>query len=490
MKLSLSGTSGNKYNTYFVIAFIFTIKLLSILYLGYLARCLENFLPSGLASMAGDASSYITPIDNYINEGNYYFESAKAGRMPYLGLVYYPFRLLFTKSVALSIVVILQVLMASIAVFYTAKLCADLFKSQAAFRVFIFLSLISLYITTYDSNILSESFGISFLCLFAYHYYKYLTKGRSNKQLAFTGLFFALSLLFKPYFSLLFFIIGVELLWHHRHLKFSMYYKKVITSCVIVSLPLILLDAPWTIRNYKLLNKFIPFQQDIYAGYPFPPASQAYIEFIRSIGESYVYWDSRSAGCYFEPHEGLPCNYKFPKRIFSASLTMADIEEARNLYLNFKKSPGDSIEKLTIRKFNMLSETYKRDHAFSYYFLVPVIRCKIFLLHSGSYYLPVKKDSACYHSYQWGLKILQSLLYYLALTAGFLGTLLMLFRFQKTFIIFTIPVYLILFFPIFLRATEFRYFHPSHPFLLIGLTYILFLSFNYLRKFLLQIKQH
>lgn len=459
---------------------IFIMKLLSVFYLIYLTQCTAPEIMLGLASMSGDANAYITPIDNYIHEGHYYFVTAPAGRMPYLGLVYYPFRLLFSKQIALSIVVILQVLMEAIAICFTARLCANLLKNQKAFWIFIVLSVISLYVTIFSYSILSESFCISFLCLFAYHYYNFLSDNRTNKQLLKAGFFLALSVLFRPYLCLLFILIGLEILWFNRHHKFTVYAKKTLTSVIIVSLPLLVLDAPWTIRNYKLTNKFIPFQQDIYAGYNYSPAALAVYRFIQTIGESYISWDKRSAGCYFEPKEGLPCEYEFPDRIFSATLTRNKIEEAKNIYLEYQKHPSDSLGKLTVVKFNTLSEAYKKERPFFYYFITPVFLCKKFLLHSGSYYLPVKKDSSCYHPFQWILKLSQSFLYYLCLLIGFTGTIMLLRKNPKSFIIFLIPIYLIILFPLFLRLTEFRYFHPAYPFLLIGVIY--FFSFIHFRK--------
>lgn len=459
---------------FLIIAFIFILKLLSVIYLLYLTKCTAPETISGIASVSGDASSYITPIDNYIKEGHYYWGTAFAGRMPYVGLVYYPFRLLFSKPIALGIVVILQVLMESIAIYYSAKLCANLLKNHTAFWIFISLSLLSLYVTIFDFYILSESFGISFLCLFAYQYYIFLSENRTNKQLLKAGIFLALSTLFKPYLCLIFLLIGMEFLWQHRHLKFFIGFKKIIVSTLLLLLPLITLNAPWTIRNYKLLNKFIPFQQNIYAGYNYTSANFAVSGFIQTIGESIVFWDKRSAGCYFEPQEGLPCEYKFPDRIFSANLTINKIEEARTTYLAYQKTPCDSLDKLTIQKFNFLSETYKKENLFSYYFITPVMLCKNFLFHSGSYYLPIKKNSPCYHPWQWIIKLFQSMMYYLSLLIGFTGTVMMLRKNPTSFIIFSIPLYLIILFPLVLRATEFRYFHPAYPFLLIGLIYILF----------------
>ena len=162
------------------------------------------------------------------------------------------------------------------------------------------------------------------------------------------------------------------------------------------------------------------------------------------------------------------------------------MEEARNVYLEYQATPNDSLNSLTVQKFNTLSEIYKKESAFSYYFVKPFILCKHFLFHSGSYYLPISENSVCYHSYQWLLKLSQSVLYYLALIFGFIGSFLLFRKNSKSFMIVAIPMYLILLFPIILARTEFRYFHLAYPFLLIGLTFMLLKIKRYL-KFLYEI---
>lgn len=456
----------------FIITLVFIIKLFSVLYLIHLSKCdnPEEFL--GIACMSGDANSYITPIDNYLNEGEYYFESAKAGRMPYVGLVYLPLRLLFSKSIALSIFVLLQVLIGSIATYFTAKLCENLIENRKTFWLYIFLSSISLHVTIFDYYILSESFGISFICLFAYHYHKFLSYSRNNKQLLITGFFLALAILFKPFLSLLFLLIGVEFILYEYQNKGEKYLKNISKSVLFICFPLLILNAPWTIRNYIQFDKIIPFQQDISAGYNYSQATLAVASFIETIGESVVFWDKRSAGCYFIPKKEIPCEYQFPKRIFNSALTMNQIEEAKNLYLKYQKNPSDSLEKLTVFKFNRLSEIYKKEHPFFYYCITPIILTQKFLIHSGSYYLPIKKDSECYQPYQWIIKLSQSLMYYLTLVFGFIGIVFLFRKNLKSFIILTIPIYLIIIFPLYFQKTEWRYFHPAYPFLLIGLIYL------------------
>ena len=258
---------------FLVIACIFILKLISVLYLVHLTKCGGGDTFMGITRMSGDASSYITPIDNFLSEGNYYYNDSKAGRMPYVGLLYYLFRLLFSKTIALGCVVVLQTLIESIAIYYLAKLCHLLFKTQKAFWSFLFLSIISLHVTIFDFTMLSESLGISFLCFFTYHYYIFLSHRRTNRQLLVSGLFLALSILFKPYLFPLFILIGVEFLWFHRAEKIIKNIQKTFISSMLISLPLLVINTPWTIRNYFVFNKFIPFQEDINAGYNYSEAT-------------------------------------------------------------------------------------------------------------------------------------------------------------------------------------------------------------------------
>ena len=464
--------------SYKIFILILIIKVCSVLYLVHLLKCSNPEIIKGIASYWGDANSYIAPMDHFISEGNYYYETVKAGRMPYLGLVYLPFRLAFSKEVALSILVILQILLECIAIYYMAKLCENIFKGKFAFYTSLFLSCLSLNVTIYDYAILSEAFGISFLCLFVFNYHCFLTSGRSKKDLLLVGLFLALSVLFKPYFSLFFLVIGLELMWYERGELIKKSFRKIVIQGILVSIPLFILDGSWTVRNYILLEKFIPFQQDIYAGYRFTDADKAYVAFLKNIGESYIYWDKKSAGSYFQGGNEFKSVFTFPARIFGQHITMKQIEDVKQTYMKYKQNGSDSLEKQAINQFNFLSDNYRNDHLFFSRFGVPLILCKNLLINSGSYYLPIKQDSPCYHSFQFLIKIFQSFLYYFTLIVGSIGLIKMLFAIPNTFILALIPLYLILFFPLYLRQTEWRYFVPSYPFLSAGSTYVLLILKN------------
>jgi 4-amino-4-deoxy-L-arabinose transferase-like glycosyltransferase len=456
-----------------IILLVFLVKLASVFYLVHLSKCngTGNFM--GIASMAGDAHSYITPIDNFLNEGIYYYDDAKAGRMPYLGSLYMVFRLFTTKELALSALVVLQVLIGSISIYCMAKLTSMLIGVKSAFWVFIVLSLVTLHITIFDFAVLTESLGTAFIGIFLYLHYVYLTQGRNWKDLIYSGIFLALTVLFKPYLSLLFIAVGIEFLWSHRNHGLVYNLRKTVLCSICVFAPFFIINLPWTVRNFIVFQRFVPFQQDVNAGYGYSNATLAVYSFIQSIGESYVSWDKRSAGCYFEPVEGLPCEYEIPSRILGENLTIEKIHEARAVYGSYIKGPNDSLEQRTIAIFNDLTEAYKKDHPISYHLLTPLVLVKHFLIHSGSYFMPISTSSPCFHTYQIFIKVLQSVLYYAALIFGMIGLMLIFKKNGSSFLLLLIPIYLVLFFPIFMERSETRYFHLAFPTLLIGLTFVL-----------------
>lgn len=458
-----------------IIALVFSIKLVSVWYLVSLSKCngADSFL--GIASMAGDAQSYIVPIDNFMNEGSYYYDDAKAGRMPYLGSIYMVFRFFTSREAALSALVVFQVLIGSIAVYCMAKLCKKLSQKNQAFWIFIALSVVSFHVTIFDFAILTESLGTAFVGIFLYLHYKYVTQGRTRRQLLKSGLFLGFSILFKPYLSLIFVIVGMEFLWHHRKNSILTNMKNSAICSLLFFGPFFVMNLPWTVRNYLVFDRFVPFQQDVNAGYDYSKATLAVYGFIQSIGESYVSWDKRSAGCFFEPVDGLPCEYEIPERILGNSLTMEKILEAKSTYGLYLNNPSDSLEEIVVSQFGALRESYETDHPFASKMVAPLILTKHFLVHSGSYFMPVSQQSPCFRTYQLAIKAAQSLLYYAALLIGFMGLFLLLRKNGATFLLTAIPLYLILFFPIYMARTEIRYFHLAYPILLVGLTYVIVL---------------
>jgi hypothetical protein len=467
---------------FFLLLFLatFIIKLGSAYYMAHLRKCLAPESTSTvIASKSGDAPFYIDPIENYIVKGEYFYnngtEKITMGRAPYYGITYFIFRIFLPQETSYDMVAILQLLVESLAIIYLSALGYLIIKHMAAFLLTYLLMMVSLNYTFWSSALLTESLTISFLIFFSWHYYQYLTN-KTRRSLFFSGLFLSFTVLLKPYFVLLFVPVGILFL-----LEKPFSFKNVFLNTVIVCGTLIVLSIPYTVRNLVKFNKFMPGTQ-MYGGYEYSKSNLACREFIRSWGGSIMYWDKRSAACYFEPVSDVPCEFVFPEYALCEEYSLQDVEAVRDLYLAFQKNPSPALDDSVAAGFSRLTSLYKKNKPLRYYFVSPLLLVKNFLFHSGSYYLSVSKASPCYAGYQFLLKVSQSVLYYLSLVAGLAGLILIFRRDRRTYMLLFIPVYLILFFPIGIRATEFRYFAPSYPFLILGTVYLCFEIYQYIKK--------
>src|SRR5688572_10895052 len=109
---------------YLIIGLCFIVKLASILFLGFLNEKDYSIAWSShslLANYGGDSDAYIQPMENFIREGEYYFEEGQgtvhSGRAPYYASLYYIFRLFSNPYVSFDLIVLTQLLLESISGF-------------------------------------------------------------------------------------------------------------------------------------------------------------------------------------------------------------------------------------------------------------------------------------------------------------------------------------------------------------------------------------
>lgn len=455
-----------------VFLIFFVIKLGTAYYLFYLTEYNNpEIVASKLALAAGDTQSYLSGIDNYFKEGSYYYFNGKekmyASRMPYYGIIYYFFLSFFEQKFAYTLLIIFQIFIESIAAICFLSLVGRICKTNFSVLLSYILLIISLNSSIYNIYLLPESLSISFLIIFLYYYYRYLDE-KKDSLLFLTGLFLAFTILLKPYFAPLAIII-LFLLFHSSLRSFNNI-KSNFKKYVLLYISLIFFLLPWTYRNYRIYNDFIPSQINYTAGYDFTEADFAYRNFIMAWGGSLTFWDKRSAGCYFEP-TNLPCEFVFPDYAFAKKYSMKDIEDVRNNFILLKKSHSDSLLKLVAKQFNNLTHLYKEEKPFRYYIMSPIIRVTRFIFHSGSYYLPIGKHLKSYRDYQFGIKLSQSFLYYFSLLIGSAGLIHLFLINKNNFIFLLIPLYLIVFFPVIFRLAEFRYFNHTYMIFLLGTIY-------------------
>ncbi|MDD5570132.1 MAG: hypothetical protein PHD97_03145 [Bacteroidales bacterium] len=469
-----------------IILMIFLVKLLTVLWLVSLTKKQAPHTMHGIASYSGDASSYIEPVENYLQKKSYYWWNGErkvyAGRTPFYGLFFLFFRLFFSPENASSAVVVLQVLLESLAIFVLSKMILGLFRNILLFWAYVIFMLSSFYVTIYSFYLLTSSMTVSFIIFAVYFYYKYIEEDRKIKYLIASSFFLGYIVSMKPPYILAYLFIVLDLILYYRKLSFFNLVKVLIKKTFIASVPFLILIVPWTIRNYILLKKPILFFENKYAGYKQTKADLECRYLIQAWGESFISWDKKTAGNYFWPWV-FKNEYVLPDFVESSSCTKKDIEKTRDLLWQLEKNHNDSLERVVLDRFKQHKRAFISEKPFQYYFLSYLRLIKHYTIHSGSYYLPISKRFSFYKPYQFYIKLFQSLLYYIALLFGIAGLIMLTIKKRKYFIFLLTPLFLIVLYPIIFRYCEARYFMPFYPFAAMGAVYFMIFLIRKIKYF-------
>ena len=434
----------------------------------------------GIAILSGfDHFAYIQPIENYIQGLGYQFMGNPIGRVPYIGVIYYPFRLLFSQKLALSFLVLVQLIFSSVSLYCLSRFCVRVSSIPVSGLVCILLGLSVVYLTYIHLHPITESLSMSFLSIFFYTYYDFLVSGRTNSRLLLSGLFLALSTLFRPFIGLLFVPVGLELVWHHiRKNRFSAFYRLFLQGSLLL-LPLVILNAPWTIRNYLISGKFIPFQEP-YGGYAkmnlfgFRPPDLAVREFIRAIGEKEVWWEKGTAGYYFfsSCDDPISCDYVLPQRTFTPTITPERVERLRGMFKLYILTGDIQIGERVAKESKELTENYKKEKPFYYYIINPIHLAISLVSHKLHSLLPFAKT--CSNIVIVVLvKGSQYILHYFILLLGFFGLYLLVKSNIYTYIVAITPIIIIILFAFVYRTCENRLIALALPSFIVGTSFVI-----------------
>ncbi len=455
----------------------FALKGATVFYLSSLTgSAAPDVMEGALATRGGDTFAYLGATENYIRTGEYYFwngvEKVRAGRMPHYGGVYYLFRLFSDQRTAYDLLVVAQIGMEAVSIILLSLLSYSLLPAAASFWLTYGLSLLSLNSTIWSFYLLPESFAISLLVFFLFFYSRYRALG-SRCPLLLAGLCLACLVTLRPHFVLLYIPLGIEMLWKMATRRDWGTRSTLPLGLVALALPLAVLLAPWIARNFSLYGRFIPLQVNVTAGYHHTEADFAYWRFVQAWGGSVVFWDKRSAACYFQPKKNLPCEFALPRYALADGYTRVDVEEVRRDYILLQESFSEPLMKVVVGKFDRLTQIYRSRNPFAYYVVSPVLLSRALIFHSGSYYLPIRRDFASYRPYQLAIKISQSFLYYFTLVIGTLGLIWLAIKNRIGAIYLCVPFFLMVLFCFIIRIPEFRYFAPTYPVFILGTTYAL-----------------
>ena len=477
-------------NIIFIVLGLFLIRLLvqSQIVLP-LYRCAWPGVPTGVFfATSGDTKSYTKPWINLIEKGIYSMDGTTptVNRQPYPGLLF-SICYLITRDETLSmeITAVIQILLGSIAIYIMMLLCRYICEditgnntiSYRAMYLYLILCVLSLHTLFYDGAILSDGPAIAFVSFFTYSYYQYLIQNKKTKYLLISGIFISLVALYRPYYLAFYPILILHLGYHlwknNKTISFI-----VLRSFYIV-LPFIFMNLPWTIRNYVIFHKFIPFYDPpIHVSGDHIQTCTTYIPIAKQVitfSDAY-YVCQYTAFCYFETHPDSQCPQRFPRYIIGKNLNINEIENLNRVHKKYAysyaydKKAGENL----IHSAQKMLNYYKMDHPYTYWIWPRLYALKKFLIHGGTFYFPPfhKGVSELNPFFFISLKFLQTGLYWFCLLIGSFGLFYLSIIRVYTSYLLLMPIFLISFFGIFFMHYESRYFFTSYPILLLGSVFI------------------
>lgn len=421
---------------------------------------------------AGDALSYLSPIDNLIHHGNYDPDF----RMPGYGWFYFIPALFLSKVAAANFLIIEQWICASIALCFFARLSEILFASRRFFYIGFFAFAVSTYANSFDATLLTESFAVSFAIFMLYAFARLLQSGRAKYAL-YSGIFATILIFLKPVYPpvLAFLLLLIAI----KAMKKKLPWK----AAVYIILPFVLVDGAWIARNYKVHQRFVPLNQGIL----YAAAEHSYMKnlfyFMEAWGGRITYWEPRSEIRWFfhrpiGDDTSVPARCPFPSYIYTSAFnadSMKDIQVQTDSVDNFSL-PQDVRTAADMRvraRLEVYGNSIKREKPWLYYGYAPVKLVWAFLAHNGRTD-PMGPTHTLKDAWVNGVKWFYTINYLFFLVVGMIGIWLQRRQFFKSTLhlaVLSLLAFTILIYPVVFRYTEARYLFPAYPVLVLYVGY-------------------
>ena len=461
-----------------ILAVTFALKLLLAFYFSHLLVCQRPEYKLGFIAIdGGDTFSYLGAIDNLLESGRYFFWNGSrevyAGRMPYYGVPYFLLRLLLSPSAANDVYVILQIMADAAATVVLARMCREITGKKTSFWLVWLFYFCSFNFAVLSIALWTESLSLSFTIFFLYACHRFHIN-RRWKDAFWASVFLALLTVIKPYFVIIYPIFLLSIFftkWRQEKVFDFSRQRLLLGKTAMLGLPLIILLSPWIVRNAVVLGKFIPAQEDIWAGYNYSESYLAFANFAGAWGGGSVPWDATDAGCYFLIQGNNNCSYSIPEYALTDGYSLNEIESVRQNFIKLQENYSPQLDAVTAAEFVRLSNIYRNEQPFRYYIGAKFVILKKLFWHTNNSNLPINPGFKCFSSYQLSFKVIQFAIYFLALTLGSVGLIEITVRGKISLLFILIALVTILFF-LELRTTEQRYLNQIFPLLLIGLTAI------------------
>lgn len=460
---------------------LFALAIKGTLFLAVILNHPYHDIPGIFVATMGDDSSYLNPIDNFLQHGSYQPDY----RMPGYGIVYLFFRLFFAQAGACNALAILQLILTSIGVYCLALTAKNIFKKDSIFYLTFYVYLISSFSDFFDAYIGSEGLCIPVLILGIYFFTRFAQEQKS-KYLFYSGLLITWTMFIRPIFG------GLEVLCCllivlQKQLVFRIRMRHVL----IFLIPFILFEGAWIFRNFEVHKKLVPFNG---TGSPFYPyAANSYIEpffdFAQSWGGVCSFTDNPPDVNWFHYYyKGMPPIIRYdslPDYIYTSAFNKDSLMYLRRMIVALQNPAIDSSTALTYQfllktKLKTYKLSVEREKPFRYFVLAPLKIMGVFL-YGPETRLYLQRGKV-FPGFGQVVVIFNNLIYLVILLLGLIGSILLIIcdlkRMKYLLIIPFIPFYTILMHTVIFRLHFNRYLMPAYPFIIICSAYIISLIYE------------
>ncbi|UTW62720.1 hypothetical protein KFE98_00775 [bacterium SCSIO 12741] len=418
------------WNKYHFLTIALLVKALMLLFLvHYHSQSDDRFL-YGWIFEHNDYHYFLLPVDNFFEHGRYEYIPGQtfSGRMPGYWFPYMVLRFIFSKAIALNLLVIGQLVLSATSVYVLARTAELILNSKRAFYFTFWIYLISTFTSVFDYQTISESFSVSAMIFFFFHLVRYL-KDPKKSTLLMAGLFLAWAIFLRPFLGVNLLLIPLLIL-----VKYRKKFLRTIVHLIIFGIPFIVFESAWVVRNYKVNDKLVLLTTGVQDyGRVYSPGWQ-------SVRTLFYRWGGQAV--YFEPgmakwfrRDPIEEPFTFPDYVFEGvDYTYQDIQNLKERYQAIQNLESDEEfyrqDSLIHWEAQGYLKSFQEAHPFRYSVWAGVRGMKRLIFSSGSTFLPFPSFGQM-NMVQKGIKLFYSFLYYLLL-AGIIPGLWLLLRRKDT----------------------------------------------------------
>jgi len=421
----------------------FVIKILFVMYMLSAAHANDLYDDSFINYLVFEAKDYvyfIKPAQRYFTDSLLTYQGNGipfAGRMPGYSFPYILLRYLFAHNTALTLLIVAQIALSAISIYWVALSAKLFYKKDIAFYVAFVIYAFANITTAFDFQTMTESFAVSSCCGFMFFMFKYFLQQKENKHLIAAGFFAMWTIFLRPFMGVIIVIVPIILAIFSFREKQRIFVTIKSIFCFLVCF--VVAETAWITRNYLALHKFVPLETNITESYG-KLYSKAWIEIrtlTTTLGESAAYFEPNTMAAWFKGRTDTSKSVYFQfktNKLQRLTYNKDSLLWLKKNYLKFhaetNKKVEAQLETTCINTALRYKKEYEQKNKLNIYIKFPLVRLKNYLFASGSGYLLLPAPAQM-QWHQLAIKIMQSLLYYFILLFGIFSFISLLLNIKK-----------------------------------------------------------